>query len=125
MRDIVLSNDRYIAALERIKKQIENGSDLISEDSNDIGNKYTSCTWGLCSRYREQWPDEEDWLSEYNDKIVNSRYQDNGQHCPMDKDQDENSMAFGCFYRCRVFQDGLRDREEAIKLYEITIKEKS
>ncbi len=141
MRNIYLSNERYKAALNHIKSQIEGGSELIAIDSTDIGDKYTHCSWGLCSCSIKQWPDKQDWMFDrthelhyysskektpIEDTFVDAKYQEVGQHCPMDKDQSKETNPSGCFYRCKIFQDKLgnkiKDREEVVKLYEITIK---
>lgn len=64
-----MSPERYIKALERIRDQISNGSRLRAVDSTTIGDKYISCSWGLCSLWKEQWPDEVDWLRDYGDNV--------------------------------------------------------
>jgi len=50
-------------------------------------------------------------------------YRTAGQHCPMDEDQYFETSPSGCFYRCKVFQRGLRerDRNEAIARYKTTL----
>jgi len=119
-----LSHDRYIIALKRIREQIVNKSKLKYEDSDSIGDKYTTCSWGMCSMYKEQWPDKEDRIRTFNSGLVDTKQQDTNQNCPMDSKQE--GEVWGCFYRCRVFQNlgKLPSREEAIRLYDITIKEK-
>jgi hypothetical protein len=118
-----LSHERYIVALKRIKEQIANGSKLRYEDSNVVGNKYITCSWGLCSMYKEQW-EKEDIIRDFNDGSVQVKQQDDNQPCPMDSKQE--GEVYGCFYRCRIFQnlDNLPSREKAVKLYEKTIKAK-
>jgi hypothetical protein len=118
-----LSHDRYIAALKRIKDQIINGSKLKYEDSNVTGDKYTTCSWGLCSMYREQW-EKEDIIRKFNSGLVQTKQQDDNQPCPMDSKQE--GEVWGCFYRCRIFQNlkNLPSQEETVRLYNITIKAK-
>ena len=119
-----LTHDRYIIALKRIREQIKNGSKLKYKDSNVIGDKYITCSWGLCSMYKKQWPDKEDILRTYSDRRVETKQQDDEQNCPMDSNQ--TGEVLGCFYRCRVFQhrNNLPLRDEALKLYDITIRNK-
>lgn len=119
-----LSHDRYIIALKRIREQIKNRSKLQYEDSDSIGDKYTTCSWGMCSMYKEQWPDKEDRIRTFNSGLIDAKQQDTNQNCPMDSKQE--GAIWGCFYRCRIFQNlgKLPSREEAIRLYDITIKEK-
>jgi hypothetical protein len=139
-----LPHERYIAALERIKGQIESGLKLALDDSDEIGSKHTHASWGLCSGSAEQWPDAEDhlWPDQFKDEgRVAPLYRENYQFCPMDtrpfhtKPPSEMDLAQGCFYTCRLFNPGNRPagkgqprdvfpsptREEAVKLYQITI----
>jgi hypothetical protein len=121
-RELRLPYDRYIAALKRILSQIKEGSKLEAEDSETVGDKYTTCSWGLCSHHKEQWPDKQDYLfPPRGDGTVAVKYKGIGQNCPFDKNKEAHPD--GCFHRCRIFQD-LKNpptREEAIFLYEITL----
>lgn len=124
---LYMSDERYLVALERVRAQIADSSELSSYDDETIGNKDTSCTWGLCSSHKEQWPDAEDhhWPWQFtNQGRVAPLYRDNGQHCPFDTDQDIDSRASGCFYRCEIFQHGLRSRTQALRLYDRTIQKR-
>jgi hypothetical protein len=118
-----LPQNRYLAALHRILAQIKNGSKLNAVDSTQIGNKYTHCSWGLCSTSKEQWPDKEDRLFPQ-DQPLAILSQDKGQFCPFDQHQTRQSGPDGCFYHCRIFQNPNNriSREEAIRLYEIQIE---
>lgn len=135
MRELYLSNERYLAFLKRVKAQIENGLKLEYIDSTDIGNKYTHCSWGQCSCSRVQWPDKEDYLfkrdyeeTEYQKEIgiespksnISIKYHKENQLCPFDKR--ESGSPDGCFYHCRIFQNNLSSREEALQLYDIRIE---
>jgi hypothetical protein len=93
------------------------GLELRAVDSDTIGDKYTHCSWGMCSEDLEQWPDVEDHLfpEEFPERI-SPKYLGPGQKCPMDRRT--GGEGWGCFYSCRVFQDGLKDRAVALKLYD-------
>lgn len=118
-RDIYMANKRYKAALVRIRTQIENGSELVAKESAEMGDKYTHCSWGLCSGSPEQWPDKEDRLF---DHPLTTLYQKKGQNCPFDEKPDREFGPSGCFHSCRIFQNlgNPPTREEAIKRYLIT-----
>lgn len=144
-RDLNLPQDRYIAALERIKGQVENdGLKLDFEDSTTTGDKYTHASWGLCSGSAAQWPDAQDHLWPDQFKAhgrVAPLYRKERQFCPMDtrpfhtKPPSSMDLFQGCFYTCRLFNPGSRsagkgkpadqfprpDRDEAVHLYQITI----
>jgi len=144
-RSLNLPHERYVAALERIKAQIEAGLKLELDNSDVTGDKHTEATWGLCSGSAEQWPDAEDhlWPDQFtNEGRVAPLYREDHQFCPMDtrpfhtKPPSELDLMQGCFYTCRLFnpnkgykkQKGVTtdvfdkpNREEAVKLYQITI----
>lgn len=120
-KNTYMSNERYKAALVRIRTQIENGSELIAVDSTTIGDKFTHCSWGLCSCSPEQWPDKEDRLFD-RDYPLAILYRQKGQNCPFDEQPDREFGPDGCFRTCRIFQNrgNPPTREEAIKRYLIT-----
>lgn len=131
--DIYLSDERYLAALKRIRRQIAGGLGIEAEDSTTPGDKYTTCTWGLCSKMPQQWPDEEDWLLDKPIRgMISAKYQREGQLCPMDRNLEPEARSefdgdypSGCFYRCRIFKrkrgQRLPTRAEALKLYDRAI----
>jgi hypothetical protein len=120
-----LSKERYIAALKRIRNQILGGSKLEYEDSEVVGDKYITCSWGLCSNSQKQYPDKQDWFrpKPLFDGRISALDNPEFSHCPMDSEQ-ESKETYGCFYRCRIFgakKKDLPSREEAVRLYDITI----
>lgn len=122
-----LTFDRYIVALKRIREQINNGNKFEAEDSTTIGNKYTHCSWGLCSCNHEQWPDKEDHMFKRTIKQpLAVKYLSKRQICPFDKTNKQEPE--GCFHRCMIFQDRIDKlpnfKEKALELYDIKIKEK-
>jgi hypothetical protein len=125
MSELYMSNERYLAALKRIRDIIASGVDVKAENSNAMGDKYSSCTWGLCDDGKSHWPDAEDYLfSPGNRPWVATKYFKNGQHCPMDSAPPEDGHVEGCFWRCLVFNRGMKtpDRSEALQLFDAAIE---
>lgn len=86
-KKITLSDDRYLEALKRIRNLIASGFEFKKDYSNEIGNKYTYCTWGLCSNCKESWPDAEDhlWPDQFIERgRVAPLYFEEYQICPFD-----------------------------------------
>jgi hypothetical protein len=127
-RDLYLSAARYRAALERIRGLIAAGGPLVAEDSTTVGDKYTRCSWGLCSHERAAWPDADDHL--WPDLFLEHgriapRYRQPGQRCPMDRREAPDGFQ-GCFYTCRIFLpqkgEAPMSQEEALRLYDEQIR---
>lgn len=119
-----LSDARFLAALRRIRSLIESGVSQEAVDSTAPGNKYTHCTWGLCSKKRDAWPDAEDHLWPdlfFKEGRFAPKYTSRRQSCPLR----EKAGSRGCFYDCAVFQakNGQRPptREQALALYDAAI----
>jgi hypothetical protein len=123
MKDIHLTDERYAAALQRIRGLIAGGVKLDAVDSTTVGDKYTECTWGLCSSQKAAWPDPEDhlWPDQFKERgRVAPKYRTKTHKCPMDKRVvGEDDMGNGCFYTCKVFQKGpTPSRDQALELYD-------
>jgi hypothetical protein len=123
-----LSDARYLAALERIKAQLEGGTKLTYWDDTTPGDKQLHCSWGLCSVNAEQWPDGIDHLFKHEFEAqgrVSPLYRENHHRCPFDSrlETPPQGMESGCFYTCRIFQakphkgEPIPTREQAIALY--------
>lgn len=116
---------RWQDALRRARDRIEDGLELEFWDDETVGSKSTECSWGMCTTAEEQWPDADDqtWPESYRKHgRVAPRQFPLRAGCPLDRatgTKDESHL--GCFYRCRVFQDGLRDRTGALNLYDDAI----
>jgi hypothetical protein len=108
-RSIKMTDERYLAALIRIKTLICKGVKLDADNSDYMGDKHNECTWGLCNDTKSAWPDAEDhlWPDQFIEHgRVAPLYTQAHQWCPLDKrmtDDAPESMN-GCFYTCRVFQ---------------------
>jgi len=121
MSDTKMTNDRYLAAIRRVKRLIEGGLILTAHDDTTPGCHSTECSWGLCTKDKEHWPDALDYLWPENPDRVAPKYLKDGQPCPMDKREMGGS---GCFYHCRVFsRSKTPTKDEAIKLYDLRIGE--
>lgn len=124
-----MGEGRFQDALRRMRKRISEGLPLEWEDSTDIGNKYTSCTWGMCSEQKEQWPDKDDhtWPDEFiKSGRIAPRSMKKGQHCPLN-DRSKQKDGNGCFYSCKIFGSKNKDlsRERALELYDLAISERT
>jgi hypothetical protein len=119
IKDLNMSDKTYYESLLRLKERIENGLSLNYEDSTVIGDKYTVCTWGLCSDDKEQWPDPDMhlWPDQFtNDGRVAPKYRENHHLCPFDTrnpNDDEMSLINGCFYTCMIFQRKFKTKPNA------------
>lgn len=120
MNDLYLSQDRYVAALQRQRSRIANGLSFVLEDSDAPGDRYTHASWGLCSNDKEAWPDRDDhlWPDQFDNGRVAPLYRKGAQTCPFDSRGD--GQPDGCFYGCVLFGGKLagRDRHHAINLYD-------
>jgi hypothetical protein len=118
-----LSDERYLAALIRVRDLIAKGERLVANDSEEIGNKYTECTWGLCSGDKKAWPDPQDYMWPDQPDRVAPKYRTNRQVCPFRR---APPSANGCFWSCMIFKPKgkpVPTREEALALYDAKIKE--
>lgn len=122
---------RYLLALKRIRALIAAGEPLVTADSNEIGNKYTHCSWGLCTEDKVIWPDKEDhtWPEDFvSYGRVAPLSTDECHSCPFDWRGPGKAGEFrnGCFYTCKVFRASkkhpLPNRDEALRLYDERIK---
>lgn len=57
-----LPEERYLAALQRVRDAIAAGRPLQFYDDTTPGDKSTSCSWGLCHDSKDTWPDAQDHL---------------------------------------------------------------
>lgn len=115
-----LPQDRYVAALKRLRDAIAAGRPLDAYDDTTPGCKSTSCSWGLCHDSAETWPDAQDHTFPVDFERY-GRISTLGApgKCPLDKREDIGGS--GCFWTCRVFQgkggDGLTQKK-ALALYD-------
>ncbi len=117
-----LTDEQHLHMLKKVRDRIANGETMVLDDSDDIGNKHTHCSWGQCTD--KGW--EKEALFRKDTPLLGSKYHDKGQICPFDKDQAGESVLSpaGCYHRCKIFQNSRGNRpsrEEALELYNITI----
>jgi hypothetical protein len=130
INDAVMSSELFLAALKRMKQRIEAGLPLEFYDDTTPGAKNTYCSWGMCSDDPEQWPYVmyHTWPLQFLEagRIAPIDFQED-QWCPFDDDEkcgEFGDASGGCFYRCRIFQEGFRPAAaEAIELYAAAIYE--
>lgn len=118
-----LSRERYVAALIRIQALIKGGLLLSYDDSDEPGNKYTHCNWGMCTRSRDAWPDPIDYM--WPDRVEPKYFLDSCL-CPLDKRTKHSGN--GCFYSCMIFNakhGKLPTRAAVLALFDTRIKELS
>lgn len=128
-----MKDHEFLAALRRMRDRIADGIELVAVDSEEIGNKYTHCSWGMCSEDREQWPDRE--LHIFKEDFdsygrISTKNRLPWQPCPFDKRKRElvrdgniYSLDSGCFWTCMIFQGatGAVSVELALTLYDEAI----
>lgn len=74
----------YGDAIRELLRRVEADEPIMLIDDDSLGNKSTSCHWGMCA-------------AGFTD--VRKRAQRN---CPFDKAKEYN--AYGCFWRCKLFK---------------------
>lgn len=107
MSRLHFTDEQYLAALRRLRERIAAGVKFVAYDDTTIGAKETHCSWGMCSKDAEQWPDPEDHL--WPDAFVEHgriapKYREDGQSCPNDR-RGPLAPGIGCFWACAVFQN--------------------
>ena len=132
MSETYLTDEQFLDALKRVRKQIAGGLKNLKDDSTTSGDKYTTCSWGTCTQSMAAYPhpDSHLWPDQF---ILNQRvapkYKERRHLCPMDwrnptKVKDNYN---GCFHSCRIFQakSGRKNRvtqQQALKMYDKRIK---
>lgn len=123
---LYLTDEEYLRILQNLKEEIQNGAQLVYENSDDQGNSYNFCSWGLCSISRNIAP--EPIMHLWPDRFVKEskvaiKYRQPHQKCPLDQRVHESS--FGCFYSCRVFgkrRERLPRKEQIFQLIDDCIE---
>jgi hypothetical protein len=111
MKDLKLysTDEEYLQALKRKRKEIAGGEPFNFYDDTTIGNKSTTCSWGLTHHDLERYGF--------------SSYRGKGQHCPLR----HKVTPSGCFWNCKVHQAGggvrKMDRETALALFDKMISD--
>ena len=127
IKELCLTDQQHLGALKRLRALISEGVELTAVDSDTPGDKYTHCSWGLCSDAVLVWPNADDHL--FPDHFikygrVSHKYPTDDQQCPMDLRNETDGD--GCFYHCRVFQSAVRTptSTEALALYNEMIEKR-
>ena len=120
--DIIVNNNRnltthqYKEALKRLRIFIES-ENLFCDDDTTLGNKSTTCNWGICTDSNGVWNSAElhTFPKDFDDYgRISAIEPPEGYDCPMREGKDLS----GCFYQCRVFNRRKKTptREEALLL---------
>lgn len=122
MKTLYLTDKQYLDLLKRARNHLDTIDRVRSDDSNDIGNKYTGTNVGLCNdkglctqetaMFPEDWPHR---------KVI--KYREHHHQCPLDWREDPDIQ--GCFYTCMVFRRGLSNIKTIKLLYENMILKKT
>lgn len=119
-----LTKGQFIQVLHNLRERVGQ-TELVQEDSNVPGDKFTEASWGLCSREAQVYPDPEmhTFPQDFADRgRVSSLNPPAGHACPMRVAQIRQGRT-GCFYDCRVFQKRYKtpDRLLAVRLIDEAI----
>lgn len=124
-----LSKKLALEAFTNMRNLIQQGEPLKKDDCTDTGNKYTTCTWGMCTDSSKVYPKPE--MHSFPQDFVDDAYVSalefpKGQHCPMrvvDPEAADETPLFGCYYECRIFGSHRRNptRAEAVDMYNAAI----
>ena len=104
--DLFWTDEFYQKALNFLDTVFEKNPLLCLEDSTDIGNKYTYCNVGLCSRPIKNMAD--------------GTYRKGHHKCPFDdrhNGETGTQRMSGCFWMCLLFQGKIRTGKDARKHY--------
>jgi len=124
----VMGEGRWQDALRRMRDFIAAGSQLECEDSDEVGNKYTHCSWGMCSEAISQWPEADDHV--FPDEFIERARvapRDSPGGCPLDTSVEKPDWEhYGCFFRCLAFGEKIQkqDRDRALELYDTVISKR-
>ena len=121
-----LTKEQTLTILKKLRTAIAQGMPLEYEDSEQTGNKYTYCSWGVCTDSTEIYN-----KAEYH--TFPKSFDENGRDsalslakgvlCPilLERASDtESDKLSGCFWRCRIFQHKFKtpSRKKALELYD-------
>ena len=116
-----LPRDRYVLALKRIKKLIEDGVPYSY-------NHEPECSWGLCNESKEAWPDAQDHIFPIDFEQRGRISVLDHDRCPLDARQatspDQDDDLNGCYHSCRCKSKGfVPDRGKVVLMYDLRIRQ--
>lgn len=119
-----LTEAEYTAALARFQRAIADGMPLAMDDSEEPGDKYVDCSWGLCSMDAGMWPFEHRAATLRMGRVI-PKDPPRGARCPMDTRPPGAHDFNGCFWTCRMFRPTKEhprpNRAEALRLYDLAL----
>ena len=98
------------------------------EDSDTVGDKYTTTNGGLCADHLYCNDPSRALFPQAFPTRRALKYQENNQVCPFDKRilGKAPPVSHGCFYHCRIFQESaLLKSDEAVALVDLTLNKVS
>jgi len=110
-----MTDEEYCITLKLLYNYIESGHKLVRYNCNVIGNKDMYVNWGMCSNSNEIY------------LYGRPKRQHISHFCPLDKNPEEGR--WGCFYRCKLWDNYYRSqenpitRDDVLKLYKVRIGE--
>lgn len=141
-----MTDAQYLDQLQRMREKISSGEVLVLVNSDETGEQFTHCSWGLCTGDMDFWQEDELLHPEAPPKstghfeaqagefsldvemwFVTPKHRQHTHFCPFDRGSDGSaSSAWGCFDRCKVFHPGknaslVLPREEAINTFDVCI----
>ncbi len=130
-----MGEGRWQDALRRVRLIVlDESQPLRAVDSRALGDKFTHCSWGMCSGDRAAWPNKDDhtFPADFEERHrVAPRGAPEDARCPMENAPPNGK---GCFYRCSIFQgksnptpESLKNRpsrERAVELFDVEIRDR-
>ena len=102
-RSLYMSQAEYVEVLKNLLSFVKSGIEFNAIDSAEIGDKYTTCSWGLCCDHITVY--NRKGLNQFHDdfisrKRVAPKYFKEKQKCPHDTREGKELDLNGCFFTC-------------------------
>jgi hypothetical protein len=141
-----MTDAQYLNQLQRMRERIAHGEMLVIVNSEEIGEQFTHCSWGLCTGDIDFWQSDEllhpenppkntghfeaqagDFSFDVEMWFVTPKHRQHNHFCPFDRGADGSaSSAWGCFDRCKIFhprkdEDPVLPRENAVRMFDVHV----
>jgi len=141
--DMYLTDKQYLELLIRIRADLDKIEKVEVEDCTDIGYKHTTVNVGVCAsvpmkglgwskdKYTTletaKWPEAFKTIGKVKYSYPQQfamKYRGNDHKCPLDGRHKADGLGFGygCFYRCRAFNEKSITLKEIKELYDKAIR---
>lgn len=121
MSSLYLTDSLYLKTMKKIRNALDtDNKEVGGHDCTTIGFKNTTMNFGMCN---DEYTTKDTALfpNKFPERKV-MKYSGKGHKCPLDSRMVKDIDGMGCFYSCRFFQKGLRDKGMIKKLYDEEIK---